>query len=280
MFNPFAFLVRRSQRWVYPLISLTVVLGLWLGQPLASQAISWGDLILRGIQVIQLSNLSDRQEVELGRQINDRLVGGQIRLLRDPQINRYVNAIGQRLAAESNRTNIPYTFQVVNDRGVNAFATMGGFIYINAGLMQAANNEAELASVMGHEIAHITARHAVKQMKETAIARGLAGAAGLDRSTAVNIGLELALRRPHSRNAEYEADQLGLRMLGRAGYAQSAAVDFMKKLMRQPSLPAFFSTHPAPADRVTRMQAAIDPRMVNGNGMDNSAYRSRLRSLD
>jgi predicted Zn-dependent protease len=279
MFNLFPFLFQRPRRWVYPLISLVIVLGIWLGQPIASQAISWGDLILRGIQVIQLSNISDRQEVEIGRQINDQLVGRQIRLLRDSEINRYVNDIGQRLAAQSNRSNIPYTFQVVNDSSVNAFATMGGFVYINTGLMRAADNEAQLASVMGHEIGHITARHAINQMKDLAIARGIVGAAGLDRNTAVNLGVELAMRRPNSRSAEYEADQLGLRMMGRAGYAQSAAVAFMSKLMGQRSLPAFFSTHPATSDRVSRMQASIDSRTANTGGLDNTEYRARLRSL-
>jgi len=269
---------RRLRRWIYPLISVLVALGLWLGHPLATQAISWRDLILRGVQVIQLSNLSDRQEVDLGRQINDQLVSQQIRIVPSPPLNRYVNQIGQRLAAVGPRPNIPYTFQVVDDRAINAFATMGGFVYVNTGLLLAADNEAELASVIGHEIGHVAARHAVKQMKDTAIAQGITGAAGLDRSTAVNIGMELAFRRPHSRNDELQADQLGLAMLGRAGYAQSAAVTFMRKLQQQPSLPAFLSTHPATGDRISRMQAQIDPSSGNA-GLDSAAYRAQMRSL-
>jgi predicted Zn-dependent protease len=270
----------RRHRWFYPLLSLTVALGLWLGQPALVRAFSWGDLILRGIQVIQLSSLSDQQEVEIGRQINQELVSQKIHLYQDSNIQRYVSAIGQRLAAQSARPKIPYTFQVVDDRSVNAFATMGGFVYVHTGLLRLADNEAQLASVLGHEIGHITARHAVKQMKQSAIAQGITSAAGLDRSTAVNIGVELALNRPNSRQDEFEADQLGLTTLGRAGYAQSAMVTFMRKLLNQASTPTFLSTHPSTADRVTRLSQAINPTRADvGDGLDPAAYRSKMRSL-
>lgn len=273
---------RRSRRWIYPLISATLALFLVVGQPLAGQAISWGDLILRGIQVIQLSNLSDRQEVELGQQINQELVSRQVRLYRNPDVVNYINDIGQRLAAQSTRPRIPYTFQVVDDPQVNAFATMGGFVYINTGLIRAADNEAELASVIGHEIAHISERHSVKQMRELAIARGVIGAIGKDRSLAVNLGVELALRRPHSREAEFEADLRGLQMLQKANYAPSGMVSFMRKLLRSGggSVPTFLSTHPATSDRITRLERLIDDSNVRiGQGLDESSYRSRIRTL-
>jgi predicted Zn-dependent protease len=265
--------------WVYPIISLIIASFLVVGQPIATQAISWGDLLLRGIQVIQLSNLSDRQEVEIGRQINEELVSRQIKLYRNPEINQYVNQIGQRLVAVSQRSNIPYQFQVVDDRSVNAFATMGGFIYLNKGLISSAENEAELASVVAHEIGHVAGRHAVKQMKDMALARGLVGAAGLDRSTAVNIGVELAFRRPNSRKDEFEADNLGLNTLRSAGYAQTAMVSFMRKLVGGQSVPAFLSTHPATSERINRLQQAINPATDSGGGLDSGAYRARTRSL-
>lgn len=281
MVKLFSSLSRRSRRWVYPFLSLVMVALLVVGQPVVAQAISWGDLILRGIQVIQLSSMSDRQEVEIGKQINQELVSkGRVKLYRDPRISQYVETIGQRLAAQSRRPNVPYTFQVVDDSGVNAFATMGGFIYVNTGLLKLADNEAELASVMGHEIAHVAAKHSLKQAKEMAIASGLAGAAGVNRNLLINIGVELALRRPHSRQAEYEADQLGLENLRQAGYAPSAMVSFMKKLMGTSPLPTFLSTHPATGDRVTRLQQAIAPNQLEaGDGLDTVSYRERVRSL-
>ena len=272
-------LSRQLRRWGYLSISIAIALLLTVGQPMVAQAISWGDLILRGIQVIQLSSLSDRQEVEIGQRINQQLTRGQVRILQNSQVNEYVNQIGQRLAASSTRPNIPYRFQVVDDRGVNAFATMGGFVYINRGLLTLASNEAELASVMAHEIGHIAGRHSVAQMRKMAVASGVVGAAGLDRNTAVNIGVELAFRRPNSRQDEYAADTVGLQTLAKTGYAQSAMVNFMSKLLQSRSVPTFLSTHPATPERIARLQQSISPASTYGDGLDGVTYRSRLRSL-
>ncbi|MEX0271420.1 M48 family metallopeptidase [Leptolyngbyaceae cyanobacterium UHCC 1019] len=279
MLRYYAQLSRQLRRWGYLGISIAISLMLTVGQPMVAQAISWGDLILRGIQVIQLSSLSDRQEVEIGQQINQQLTRGQVRILQNSQVNQYVDQIGQRLAASSTRPNIPYRFQVVDDRGVNAFATMGGFVYINRGLLTLASNEAELASVLAHEIGHIAGRHSVAQMRKMAVASGLVGAAGLDRNTAVNIGVELAFRRPNSRQDEYSADTMGLQTLAKTGYAQSAMVNFMSKLLQSRSVPTFLSTHPATSERIDRLQQAINPASSDGDGLDSVTYRNRLRSL-
>lgn len=281
MLNFFSLGSRRNQRrWLSSILSFVVALSLVVGIPQASQA-SWFDIILNGIQVIQLSNISDRQEVAIGKQINNQLVSSEIRLYRNSAINRYINDIGQRLARESKRPDIPYTFQVVNDKSLNAFATMGGFVYVNAGLIAAADNEAELASVMSHEIAHIVARHSIQQMKQAAIAKGVASAAGLDRNTMVNIGVDLALRRPNSRKDEFEADSLGLQTLESAGYAPSGMVSFMEKLLKTGgSVPTFLSTHPATGDRIQALKQAIDPARADaGNGLDTNAYKNQIRAL-
>ena len=270
---------RTGGRGIYLFLSLVVAAGIWVVTPEATQAFSLPELIFRGIQVIQLSNMSDRQEVTIGRQINQQLANSEFNIDHDRATTLYINRIGQRLASESTRPNIPYTFQVIDDDTINAFATMGGFVYVNKGLMVAADNEAELASVIAHEIAHITARHAIQQMRQMAIASGVASATGLDRSRAVQIGVELALRRPHSRQAEYEADQLGLETMGRSGYAQSGMVDFMKKLLNKPSPPSILSTHPATEDRIAALEQALDPDLESGEGLNNAAYRLEIRRL-
>ena len=278
MFNQ---LQRSYRRWFYPLISLVVALSIWVGQPLASQAFSWGDLLLRGIQVVQLSSLNDRQEIALGQQINAEITGSQVRLVRDSRVTDYVNQVGQRLAAKSDRPNLRYTFQVVDDNSVNAFATMGGFVYVHTGLLKAADNEAQFASVVAHEIGHIAGRHAIKQMREKSIAQGLLGAAGLDRSNAVNLGVQLALNLPNSRKDEYEADQRGLVTLGRSGYAQSQMADFMQKLVSgRSSAPTFLSNHPAASDRVVRLRQMAQQNPTSGTDGQNSAdYRSRVQGV-
>lgn len=278
MLNFFS-LPSRWRRWFYPMLSVFIALGITVGSVLPSQAISVFDLLRQGVQIFQLSNISDRQEVEIGQQI-DRQIKREVRIYNNREINSYVEQIGRKLAAASDRPNLPYTFQVVDDKGVNAFATAGGFVYVHTGLLTTADNEAELASVMAHEIGHITGKHLVEQMRESALAQGVSQAAGLDRNAAVQIGVDLALRRPNSRKDELEADQVGLRTLRRAGYAESAMVSFMKKLLRSGSTPTFLSTHPATRDRIVALERAINPQRANvGNGLDSNAYKSQIRSL-
>jgi len=282
MVNPFSFWSHRHRRrLLYPFVSAILAFSLIVGTPQVSQAIPWLDLIFRGVQIIQLSNISDRQEVEIGEQINQKLVRNQIQLYRNSSVNRYIDQIGQRLAKETQRSNIPYTFQVVKDDSINAFATTGGFIYLNTGLIEAADNEAQLASVIAHEIGHIEEEHMIEQMRQTAIARGVAVAAGLDRNTLVNIGVDLALRLPNSREDEFEADQVGLDILKKAGYAPSAMVNFMEKLQKKSgSVPSFLSTHPGVDDRINALNQAIDPAEATvGNGLDESAYQAKIRPL-
>ncbi|NES24243.1 MAG: M48 family metalloprotease [Symploca sp. SIO3E6] len=282
MLNPFFSLSRSYRRLLlYPLISVFTAVSLVVATPQVSQGIPLFELLLRGIQIIQMSNISDNQEVQLGKQINQQLVRQEIRLNRNQQVNRYINQIGQRLAEVSERPDIPYTFQVVEDSSVNAFATMGGFVYMNTGLLTEADNEAEVASVMAHEIAHIVGRHAIKQMKEAAIANGLTAAAGLDQNVAIQLGVDLALRRPNSRQHELEADKLGLENLVRAGYAPYGMVSFMEKLLQTGrSVPEFLSTHPATPQRINALERAIDPQAAFvGDGLDEIAYRNQIRPL-
>jgi len=280
---------RRQRRWLYGALALVTALSLWAGTPQSAQAISWLELIFRGAQILQLSNISDRQEVAIGsqidRQIARQLASNRTPIIRDPAINDYINRLGGRLAQSSARPNIPYTFQVVDNRDVNAFATMGGFVYVNLGLMLLAENEAELASVVAHEIGHIAGRHAIEQMRDRAIRSGILSAAGLDASQAVQIGVQLALELPNSREAELEADQLGLANLRQAGYAPTATVTFMQKLQQQGGnrfVPTILSTHPATGDRIRILQNNLrgnPPTLDQADGLDSQQYRDTLRQL-
>lgn len=257
-----------------------IALGVIVATPRPAPAIPWLELILRGVQIIQLSSLSDNQEVALGGQINEQLLSQEFDLYSNSAVTNYVKDVGQSLVPSSSRPDIPYTFQVVDSDQVNAFATMGGYVYVTTELLRTADNEAQLASVLGHEIGHIAGRHAVKQMREMAIASGVASAAGLDQNAAVAIGVELALRRPNSREDELEADRLGLTNLINAGYAPIGMVQFMEKLLSQGSIPSFLSTHPATSTRVERLNELIDPTNATvGKGLDSSYYRDRISPL-
>jgi beta-barrel assembly-enhancing protease len=272
-----------SRRFVYPGLALLVALVMIIVHPGPTLAQSmWERLFIQGLQVVQLSNISPRQEIGIGQQINQQFLREGMRFVDDPRLNDYVRSMGERLVSQSERSSIPYTFQIVRDRGVNAFATMGGFVYVTTGLMQTADNEAQVASVIGHEIGHIEGRHLIRQMRQTAVTRGMLTAAGLDNSRAVSLGAELGLRRPRSRQDEFDADQRGLRMLARAGYAESAMPAFMRKLVRQVSVPTALSTHPGAAERANTLERAIQERpgnscRQNGNtsacGLDADFYR-------
>jgi predicted Zn-dependent protease len=276
------FLGLKKHHWLYSLLSLTVASTIVIADVGTTHAIPWSEILLRGVEVIQLSTISDRQEVRLGQQINQELINsGRVRLYNDRRLNGYLNQIGQRLVQVSDRPGIPYQFFLVDDDEANAFATMGGFVYVHTGLMKLADNEAELASVIAHEIGHIAAGHALNQMRDQALTQGLLTATGLDEQQVVQLGVTLALDLPHSRGDEYEADRLGLAMLTRAGYAPGAMVDFMQKLQGQTGyVPSFLSTHPAAQERVQALAREIPRQSAYvGDGLDNQAYRQRTRSL-
>ncbi|MEI6445044.1 MAG: M48 family metallopeptidase [Nostocales cyanobacterium ELA583] len=271
-----------QRQCLYPLISVGVALTICVSTTSPSQSIGFRDLIRivpQATQIFNLSRMSDSQEVNLGQQMNQQLQQ-EVRLSSNSQLNSYVDQIGRRLAANSDRPNLSYTFQVVEDPAVNAFATTGGFIYVNTGLLKTAENEAELASVLAHEMGHIEGKHLVKQMRQQAITSGLATATGLDRNKAIGFGVQLALNLPHSRQDELDADKRGLKILTRTGYAQSGMVSFMKKLQGSSSLPTFLSTHPGAGDRIVALQKQINSRPTNNNyGLDNVNYQAKMRGF-
>lgn len=231
------------------------------------------------IQVVEVSNISDGEEVKLGSQINRNILS-EVRLSRNREANELVKSIGTELVPQSDRPNIPYKFQVVDDPDINAFATMGGFVYINTGTIAAADNRAQLASVIAHEMGHIAGKHALEQIKQQAITQGIVSLVGADRNEFVNLGTELALRLPNSREAEFDADRRGLENLYRSGYAVQAMPDFMKKLARgSGNTIDFLNTHPAVGDRIVALNQTIQDQDLQGSrGLDNRTYQRRWRS--
>src|SRR5262245_36923340 len=110
--------------------------------------------------------LSEEDELKLAEQVHQELQQ-QVRLVQDRSVNEYVNSVGQRLARSSGRPNIPWRFYVVDDKAINAFATLGGRVYVHTGLLEATQSEAQLASVLGHEIGHIVGRHGLENVKKS-----------------------------------------------------------------------------------------------------------------
>jgi beta-barrel assembly-enhancing protease len=274
--------------WLRRFASLVMIASLTCTMAIASaQAIPIGDLLFQGIQIMQFSSLSQQDEVQLAAQMHNNLLSKGTRLSADPDVNRYVTDIGQRLLPSSRRSGLPFNFFVVQDKGINAFATMGGYVYVTTGLLKAADNEAQVASVIGHEMGHIEKRHLIAQIKQSMITRGLVSTALGKNSPLANIGVDLLLNRPRGREDEFQADQVGLRMLRDSNYAVSAMPAFMRKLLSPRGTgPTFLSTHPAVPDRLKALDRAIqsgptnrcdtDPRL-SICGLDDVAYQSTIK---
>jgi len=202
---------------------------------------------------------STEKEVRLGRELAAE-VDRQAKFVDDPLITEYVNRVGQNIVLHSD-AKVPFTIKVIDSDEVNAFALPGGFFYVNKGLILAADNEAELAGVMAHEIAHVAARHAVENqtkgsLLEYAALAGsifIGGIPGLIYQNTAGIGL-LGIFMKFSRGAEEEADKLGVQYMYAAGYDPGAMATMFEKLeaknKKKPGLIArAFATHPAPPDR-------------------------------
>ena len=266
------------------IVTWLLTVGSWFGALRAGYGFSLRDLLPSAVELLQLSTMSDTREVSIGSQIDAQLkANGNVSVYNSTSVQQFVETIGDRLVAVSDRPELPFTFQVVNDSNINAFATLGGFVYVNTGLISLAENESELAGVIAHEIGHITEKHVIERMKQAAIARGVAGSVGVDDNVLVSIGYELALSLPSSRRAEYEADEVGLAMLEAAGYAPSGIVTFFEKLAAASGggrPPTFLSTHPATESRIDRLDQQIDDdERDQGDGLDTAAYRQSISPL-
>lgn len=225
----------------------------------------------------QLNLYSESQEIALGRGADPQIVA-QYGLYPDEDLQRYVSELGQSLAAQSERPNLPWTFRVVDDPVVNAFALPGGFIYITRGILAHLGSEAELAGVLGHEIGHVTARHGVNQMTKAQLAQvGLVAGVIAAPEMAEQFG-SLAqqatsmLFLKFGRDDERQADALGFRYMTRVDEPPGALADVFRTLGRVSAaagsdrLPSFQSTHPAPEDREERIRRMLDstpPELAN-----------------
>ena len=230
----------------------------------------------------QFRLISVEDEIALGREAQQ-AVRKEVPVVADRQVTQYISGIGRRLAARAPGPRYPYTFTVANQREINAFALPGGPVWIHRGAIAAASNEAQMASVLAHEIAHIAQRHAADQISKQLVANGLIGILGAvlgnDRSAqTAQLGARIlagGYMLKFSRDDEREADSVGATILRRAGWDAREMVAFMEKLRREqgrnPSaVETFLSSHPAPGERAQRLRG----RVGSGGTRDTAAFRN------
>lgn len=244
------------------------------------------------------ASISPEQEVQMGAQYAQQ-INQQLPLVRDPEVNRYINVLGDSLARLTSRADLQWRFYIVDSPEVNAFAVPGGFIYMNRGLIERASNMSEVAGVLGHEIGHVVRRHSVKQMQQQqnanigltvgcVLAPNVCGSqAG---ATAVQLGAGALFAR-FSRQDEQEADAEGVRYVTRAGIDPRGIPGMFRTLLnerqaRPDAVSAWFATHPLEESRISATSAQIErevrPAVLSSLTRDTrgfQAFQSRLRSL-
>ncbi len=235
----------------------------------------------------QLMLMSEQEEIQLDRQNSPYQISSDYGLTQDRSLETYVGQVGQRLAAVSHRPRMPYRFDVVNATYINAYAFPGGTISATRGILLKLNDEAELASLLGHELGHVNARHTAHQMSQAMLTQTLVGGAaaivGTQGSTLGDLTAQLgsigagALLASYSRDNEREADDLGLRYMAAAGYAPQGFVELMEMLRSLNSqnpnaVQTLFATHPMSDERYQTAVKAVRTRYAQDTG---ALYRER-----
>jgi predicted Zn-dependent protease len=234
----------------------------------------------------ELSLISEQQEVELGKQ-TDAEIGQEYGYYADPNLTRYVAAVGTEMTPRTHRPKLDYHFAILDTPVVNAFAAPGGYIYVTRGILALMNSESELATVLGHELGHVNARHSVRQMSKMLVLQaGLALGSVLSESFAkvaglAGVGAQLLFLK-FSRDDEREADALGVAYARAGGFNAVEMVNFFSSLERYgdlsggQSVPGFLSTHPLTSERIQNVKGLLG-ELDAARPTNREAY---LRGLD
>ena len=282
-FHPIAdfFVNRRRYLFVYPVIACMLGLSVFITACATNPA--------TGERHINL--FSESQEIQMGKDA-DQQISASLGLYPDQELAEYIQELGLVLASKSERPNLPWTFRVLDDPTVNAFALPGGYIYVTRGILTYLNSEAELAGVVGHEIGHVTAQHSVHRMSSQQLAQlGLGVGMVLSPELArygqlASTGLQLMFLK-FSRDDETQADELGLRYMGRENYDAQEMVSVMAMLdgVSQSAgggrIPEWLSTHPNPGNRKEHIQGmiAMNEDAYSGSMVNRDRYLDHIDGL-
>ncbi len=236
----------------------------------------------------QLMLMSEPQEIQIGKQ-SDAEIRKQMGLYADQQVQQYVSRVGQQLARASHRPHLPWTFAVVDESAVNAFALPGGFIYLTRGILPFLRDEAELAAVLGHEVGHVDARHSAESYSRQQLAGGgllIAQVLAPEYGNLIGAGGGLAAQAillRYGRDAELESDRLGVGYASKGGWQPLAMQGLLTTLARldeaqgsRRGIPNWALTHPPAADRVVKVEEAVSAAASKGANATNRQPFERL----
>jgi predicted Zn-dependent protease len=242
----------------------------------------------------QLTEISDDDERQLGMQF-DRELQKHVRVIQDPVVAGYLNDLGQKIVRQIEPQPFIYRFRVIDDPSLNAFAVPGGYVYFHSGTLLAAGSEGELAGVMGHEIAHVKARHYARMQKASQLPDLLAGIAGMAAAVAAREpgilvatqAANVAMKLHFSREYENEADELGTIFMTRAGFPPAAITRFFERILAEQRampdrIPPYLFTHPDVEDRIAAVTAQAEklhPPTTEVVSGDNTALREAQTRL-
>jgi len=237
------------------------------------------------IQALLAGRTSPEEERQIGRQIAGNLLGASP-LVKDDGLQRYVNRIGRWVAMQSERPDLQWHFGVIDTEDINAFAAPGGYIFITKGLYRRLQSEAELAGVLGHEIGHVIMKHHLNLLRQTQMVAAFGGLLGQrlrDQSQVlqnlIGNGAEIVAR-SLDKEAEHEADRIGMVLAARAGYDAYALPAVLQSIGHVPAqdsrLALLYKTHPHPEDRIARLSEAVEAgghALPDGKLVENRLYR-------
>ena len=233
---------------------------------------------------INWKNPSKEEEIALGREITGSLLGAAP-LVKDEKLQQYVNKVGRWVASQSERDNLPWKFGVIDSADLNAFAAPGGYVLITKGLYQKLQSEAQLASVLGHEIAHVVKKHQLKVLQKQQLLN--IGSSWLKEKLgktkladkAIGTGAEISAR-GLDKDAEFEADRMGMVLAARAGYDAFALAEVLQTISQtnksDSSVALLFKTHPAPDERLAKLSEVAGDQLDNikvGKTLENRLYK-------
>lgn len=236
-----------------------------------------------------LQNPSVQEEIQIGREIMGNLLGAAP-LVKDAALHKYVNQVGRWIANRSERSDLPWHFGVIDSEDINAFAAPGGYVVITKGLYKKLENEAQLAGVLSHEIAHVIRSHHLKILQKSQmldlgagfLSKQL-GKENLIVQKVIGSGAEICAR-SLDKNAEFEADRIGVVLTARAGYDPCGLPEVLQTIgqtgKNESSVALLFKTHPHPDDRLVKLDNAIGNRLDNikdGKTLTSRFYKLKNR---